>query len=197
MTTAQTLRNVADGLESPFRFEWATGVDLDGRALGNAEWLPIMALLYFVTLTALKLLAGAEWLKSPLKWVALANNVLMTAYSAWTTTIVTCIVLANWADDQWDYMHPLCDQDRLLMKGLDLQMYIFFLSKFWEWIDTWILVLKGKPVWPPANVQFVLHIFHHTTTASVAWVAWRQEFTVAWLGAYTTTSEPLVDAFWN
>ena len=31
---------------------------------------------------------------------------------------------------------------------MDFQMYIFFLSKFWEWIDTWVLVLKGKGVWP-------------------------------------------------
>jgi hypothetical protein len=40
--------------------------------------------------------------------------------------------------------------------------------------------LPGR--WPPANTQFFLHIFHHTTTATVGWFAWRQELTVAWLG---------------
>ena len=184
MPTAEALRDIAATLEQPFRSEWAIGMDLDGRALGNAAWLPVMAVLYFATLTGLKLFAGAEWLRTPLKWVALGNNVLMTVYSAWTTAVVACFFVANWSDDQWDHTHPLCDPERRLLKDLDFQMYIFYLSKFWEWIDTWILVLKDKPVWPPTNVQFVLHIFHHTTTATVAWLAWRQEFSVAWLGAY-------------
>ena len=41
---------------------------------------------------------------------------------------------------------PFCDRDRRLLKSLDFQMYVFFLSKFWEWFDTYVLVLKGKEV---------------------------------------------------
>ena len=146
MPVAETLRTVASALEEPFRFAWATNADLDGRAFGQAGWLPTMAVVYFASLTVLKLFASAKGLEAPLKWIALGNNLLMTVYSAWTMTIVACVFVANWSSNGWDLTQPLCDPEHRLLEGLDFQMYIFYLSKFWEWIDTWILVLKGKPV---------------------------------------------------
>jgi len=175
-------------LEAPFKYEWAIRQNLDERPLGVGSWLPIMALAYFGSLSALKLFAGTKSLQAPLKVVAFVNNVLMCLYSAWCMVATGSGLLANWTSTGHSLVAPFCDKDRLMLAGLDFQMYIFFLSKFWEWFDTFVLVLKDKPVWPPANSQFLLHIFHHTTTATVGWLAWRQELSVAWIG-------PLSNAF--
>jgi hypothetical protein len=49
-------------------------------------------------------------------------------------------------------------------------------------------LLKGKPMWLPESSQNFLHVFHHATTGAVAWFAWRQELSIAWIG-------PLTNAF--
>merc|ERR1711907_194634 len=100
---------------------------------------------------------------------------------------VAAILLHNFAAMGYDPKAPFCDSSRGLLKGMDFWFYTFYISKFWEWIDTWLLILKGKEVWPPKNSQYFLHVFHHTTTASIAWLAWRQEFTIAWIGPLTNS----------
>ena len=159
----------------------------DDWPLGDAMWLPIMAVAYFVSLTALRPLAGAAWLQRPLRWVALANNALTCAYSTWAFVSVATILWRNWRRQGFAITPLVCDPHRRMLADLDLQLYIFYLSKYWEWIDTWILVLRGKPVWPPGSSQYRLHVFHHATTATVGWLAWRQELTVAWVGMLTNT----------
>lgn len=195
--SSSALMDLVSTLEAPFLSSWATLKDHDARPFGGVMWLPKMAVAYFVSLTALKLFAGVGAkgengepggaLEKPLKYFALVNNVLMCAYSAWAFVAVAALVVSNWAPAAGP-SQLFCDPERGMLKGMDFQMYIFFLSKFWEWIDTWVLVLKGKGVWPPENEQYFLHIFHHTTTATVGWLAWRQELTVAWIG-------PLTNAF--
>lgn len=65
---------------------------------------------------------------------------------------------------------------------MDFWFYTFYLSKFVEYIDSLILVLRAKPLWPPGNSQYFLHVFHHSVTASIVWYAWRTKFSGAWIG---------------
>jgi hypothetical protein len=188
MPSGEELRAMVASLEAPVRdaFPWAYDYEHDSRPFGPGFWLPVMAALYFLSLTVLKqFAAGAGWLQKPLKYFLLINNVLMALYSAWVTVAVAATVRANLSEGERTAAQLFCDPERKLLSGLDMQMYIFYLSKYWEWWDTYALVLKGKGVWPPANPQFFLHIFHHTTTATVGWLAWRQELSVAWLGPLT------------
>tara|TARA_R110002050_G_scaffold121138_1_gene239427 strand:+ start:51 stop:881 length:831 start_codon:yes stop_codon:yes gene_type:complete len=47
---------------------------------------------------------------------------------------------------------------------LQVTMYLFYLSKFIEFTDTFLLILGGKPIiW--------LHLFHHSTTMSLCYAA--------------------------
>jgi len=177
---------MANFIEKPFFYQWGTG-PLDERPLGSGEWLPYMAIAYFVSLTALKPLAGASWLQKPLKYFAVVNNAFMCLYSTWAFVVIATVLARNWSNSGYAITPFFCDTQREMLKSMDYQMYIFYVSKYWEWIDTYILVLKGKPVWPPANSQFFLHIFHHATTATVGWLAWRQELTVAWVGPLTNS----------
>lgn len=173
-------------IEKPFFYEFSG--PLDERPLGSGTIVPIMAILYLVSLTALKPLAGAKWLQTPLKYLAIVNNAFMCVYSTWAFIAVAQILARNWSNVGFGIKPLLCDTGREMLKSLDYQMYIFYVSKYWEWIDTYVLLLKNKPVWPPSNSQYFLHVFHHATTGAVAWLAWRQELTVAWVG-------PLTNAF--
>jgi hypothetical protein len=187
MPSAEGLRSMVRMLEAPVTSALPWTQDLpDSRPFGPGWWLPTMALLYLLSLTVLKLLfAGVPWVQAPLKYFMLLNNTLMAVYSGWTTLAVGATVWANAATDLDSSWQIFCDPGRALMKDLDLQMYIFYISKFWEWLDTYALVLKGKDVWPPSSNQFFLHIFHHSTTGAIAWLAWQQELSVAWIGPLT------------
>lgn len=126
MALAETLRSLAELLEAPFRYDWATSDDLDARPFGSGEiYLPAMAVLYFVSLTVLKLFAGATWLETPLKAFVFVNNVLMCVYSCWAMIIVGAVFIANWSDSGFDLLAPVCQKDHTLLNGLDFQFYIF------------------------------------------------------------------------
>lgn len=58
-----------------------------------------------------------------------------------------------------------CDPDDTLWKdsGFGSWTFIFYISKYYEFMDTWILVLKGKP---PSFLQ----IYHHTGIAFCMWI---------------------------
>ena len=89
-----------------------------------------------------------------------------------------------------------------IIRDLDYWVWLFFLSKFYEWFDTLILLFRGKQVSnddyttfcliisqlvPPENSILMLHIWHHTVTASVAWCGWLLPFGVNWAGPITNT----------
>lgn len=59
-----------------------------------------------------------------------------------------------------------CDPNGTLWEqssGFGTWVLIFYVSKYWEFVDTWILVLKGKK---PSFLQ----IYHHTGIAFCMWV---------------------------
>eukprot|EP01062_Namystynia_karyoxenos_P059842 TRINITY_DN51265_c0_g1_i1.p1 TRINITY_DN51265_c0_g1~~TRINITY_DN51265_c0_g1_i1.p1 ORF type:complete len:307 (+),score=97.22 TRINITY_DN51265_c0_g1_i1:86-922(+) len=161
---------------------------MDERPLGQGSQMLMMSALYLTSLTAVKIAAARVPMGKLANTLSLVNNVVMCLYSAYTFVGCTLTLLANWQEMGYDTWAPFCDPERRMLRGMDFWFYHFYLSKFWEWIDTWILIMKGKKVWPPSNPQFFLHVFHHTTTASIAWLAWRQHFSIAWMG-------PLTNAF--
>jgi len=69
----------------------------------------------------------------------------------------------------------LCDENRVQLKtNMYFWFYIFFLSKFYEFIDTYILLLRKKPI-------TFLHCFHHFITAFVCWMGLTGEFSIQWI----------------
>eukprot|EP01115_Flamella_aegyptia_P001605 TRINITY_DN12662_c0_g1_i1.p1 TRINITY_DN12662_c0_g1~~TRINITY_DN12662_c0_g1_i1.p1 ORF type:complete len:298 (+),score=70.87 TRINITY_DN12662_c0_g1_i1:98-991(+) len=75
----------------------------------------------------------------------------------------------------------LCEQEKEPMHGvLWYWSYIFYMSKWYEFIDTWLLILKGKPV-------IFLHAWHHLTMPFVCWAGLEGKWAMA---LWTST-------FWN
>ena len=63
------------------------------------------------------------------------------------------------------FMAVYCDTDGALWhNGLGAWSFIFYISKYYEFVDTWVLVLKGKPA-------SFLQVYHHTGIAFIMWCA--------------------------
>ena len=78
------------------------------------------------------------------------------AYNSWP------IVIQHWLHR--GFMATYCDMDGTLWgeAGLGAWCTIFYISKYYEFLDTWILVLKGK------EASF-LQVYHHTGIVLAMW----------------------------
>jgi GNS1/SUR4 family len=68
--------------------------------------------------------------------------------------------------DEAGWMAVYCDRDGSLWRrgGLGAWSLVFYISKYYEFVDTWILLLKGK------DASF-LQVYHHTGIAFIMWCA--------------------------
>lgn len=75
-----------------------------------------------------------------------------------------CIVLQHLSE--FGFFSIYCDKDKRFWAdtGFGSWCTIFYLSKYYEFVDTWILVLKGKPA-------SFLQVYHHTGIAFIMWAA--------------------------
>jgi hypothetical protein len=78
----------------------------------------------------------------------------------------------------------VCDDEMILRPGMGPWFYLFFLSKYIEYLDTVFLILNRKYEW---RVGWYLQLYHHAITASVAWVAWHLPVPSFWVGLVTNT----------
>ena len=86
----------------------------------------------------------------------------------------------NWNDEKWDSSLLFCDKTQALSSRMDMWFYIFYMSKYFEFIDTLFLILKKKEV-------IFLHWYHHMVTPAIVWFAWYYDVTSAWYGPLTNT----------
>jgi hypothetical protein len=106
---------------------------------------------------------------------AMVSNFLLSVGSLWMFAGFMGALLRNWDAANWDLNLLICDPELKLQEGMDLFNYAFYLSKFWEYIDTVFLILGKKDV-------IFLHWFHHLITPSIVWGAWIFPGAAAWLG---------------
>lgn len=102
--------------------------------------------------------AKASWFISS---IAIHNFVLavFSAVVAWNTWPLVYLHL-----QEYGLFNTYCDPEGTLWAGgLGAWNTIFYISKYYEFIDTWILVLKGKQ---PSFLQ----VYHHTGIAFCMWV---------------------------
>uniref|UniRef100_A0A7S2V7P8 Elongation of fatty acids protein n=1 Tax=Entomoneis paludosa TaxID=265537 RepID=A0A7S2V7P8_9STRA len=88
--------------------------------------------------------------------LALALFSAIVAYNSWP------IVAGHWMDR--GFMDTYCDNNGVLWQesGFGAWVVIFYLSKYYEFVDSWVLVLKGKK---PSFLQ----VYHHTGICFCMW----------------------------
>ena len=169
------------------KHEWFVNPVLDERPLGSWQHMLYMSLLYLVIIAPLSfLMKGRKGYLST--FVAFVHNALMSAYSLYEFIGCYLVLSRNWARHGNSPRALVCDPDAGMLDGMDFWIYTFYLSKFYEWIDTiFLIVMRGKPQVPTDDWQKVLHVFHHTVTPSIVWVAWRYRLSIAWSGPLTNS----------
>lgn len=96
------------------------------------------------------------------KFCMAVHNFLLVVFSG-----VTCIrswtIVLNQINSV-GYLATYCDKDNAMWNGANFGAWatIFYLSKYWEFADTVILILKGK-------VPSLLQVYHHAGIALAMW----------------------------
>jgi len=70
-----------------------------------------------------------------------------------------------------------CFTDRELNKKLMFWAYIFYLSKYYELLDTVFLVLRKRPL-------SFLHVYHHAIVMPMCWFAINQGIIMGWITCF-------------
>jgi fatty acid elongase 3 len=149
--------------------------------------LPVFAAsLYLGSLLTLRALSPPRFARSP--WfVALAaahNAALCLASLAMLAGVLRAIAVEVTATGS--LASTLCNpRGSEMSASLTHWLYLFYLSKFWELVDTVILVLRGRPL-------TLLHVWHHTSVMfeMYSWL----ESNMA-LGVYGMVCNTLVHTF--
>eukprot|EP00568_Trieres_chinensis_P008472 CAMPEP_0183295488 /NCGR_PEP_ID=MMETSP0160_2-20130417/3425_1 /TAXON_ID=2839 ORGANISM="Odontella Sinensis, Strain Grunow 1884" /NCGR_SAMPLE_ID=MMETSP0160_2 /ASSEMBLY_ACC=CAM_ASM_000250 /LENGTH=229 /DNA_ID=CAMNT_0025456977 /DNA_START=92 /DNA_END=778 /DNA_ORIENTATION=+ len=111
------------------------------------------------------------WFGSDLKTAQFAHNVVLVASSAAMLGGVAVESARRISSEGAGAWPPflLCegvDGGKAASGSLYYWSYVYYLSKYYELLDTALQLARGKP--PP---HFVLHVYHHATVLIMAW-AW-------------------------
>eukprot|EP00039_Didymoeca_costata_P010186 m.136400 g.136400 ORF g.136400 m.136400 type:complete len:262 (+) comp14732_c0_seq2:76-861(+) len=85
----------------------------------------------------------------------------------------------NWKGTDFNVTLFYCDEAEVLKEGMENWHYVFFLTKFLEFLDTAFLILNRKYSY---SLGWYLQVYHHSTTAAIAWVAWWRNVPAWWYG---------------
>ncbi|ORY73626.1 ELO family [Leucosporidium creatinivorum] len=148
-----------------------------------SPWTPLaFSIIYFIT---------SHWLnnrqdgKNRIKgkgWdmAVLAHNIFLAAYSCWTFVSTAPILFGafyrGFVADGWaGLLHAFCDSSFTLWStDFARQSYLFYLSKFYEVVDTAIILAKGKKVQS-------LQSYHHAGAMLTMFAGVRTSATPIWL----------------
>lgn len=105
------------------------------------------------------------------KRVTLVHNLLLCAYSLYTCINVWSLTLEHLR--LYGYENTVCSS-RLWRSGMNFWGFLFYLSKYWELVDTFLLIWKGRQ---PSFLQ----VYHHAVTLVCAYMLQASHSTVMFL----------------
>jgi len=129
--------------------------------------VPFVAVVVYLLLSdlifkAVKNIFGIEPKSPILKAITICHSSILAIYSGWTFLGASQIIIPQLTQNG---LYPtLCDSKGVIWEKAGLGFWIthFYLSKFYEFIDTWIILLKGgKPIF--------LQTFHHAGIVVFMW----------------------------
>jgi len=105
----------------------------------------------------------------------------LDAFAYWHNMFLSALsvaMLCGIAYETYQHAHGVsslfCDEEHVMNRGRVMWWYyIFYLSKFYELLDTFIIVLKKNPV-------IFLHWYHHFITLILVQVSLRASLVVLW-----------------
>lgn len=153
-------------------FEWRTWRLSDWRVCVG------LSLAYLLGVLFLKFVAFKNC-KLELKWFSWIHNIILTLSSAvmMIGVIWGCVEMTRKYGVVSLHCLQSSDSAEIYMRGpLFFWVYVYYLSKYYEFLDTLILILKGKPL-------SFLHVFHHSSVPLVALLFFYAEWPGSWFGS--------------
>lgn len=99
--------------------------------------------------------AAAFTTTATFRWICVLHNSILAAYSAWTFVNSVPIMHKRFSNGDIPIVKRICCANRQIFDdGMDRLVYLFYLSKFYEVIDTAIILAKGKK-------SPLLQTYHH------------------------------------
>eukprot|EP00605_Chrysophyceae_sp_TOSAG23-4_P002300 GSChrysophyteH1.ASY1.ANO1.2546.1 assembled CDS len=107
-----------------------------------------------------------------MKWLTIVHSLALTVYSGWTFInayrIVSGVAVEYMASGLTFYeafIKMSCDNDGYVWVNKDFGFWVshFYISKYWEFLDTWIILLKGKK-------PMLLQTYHHAGVVLIMWM---------------------------
>lgn len=129
--------------------------------------VPFVAVFLYLTLSkavfdTIRKVFGLQPKGPVIQSLTIVHSLLLAVYSVWTfynsMRIVVPYVL------QHGFYTAVCDANGEVWHGLGLGYWIthFYLSKFYEFIDTWVILLKGRE-------PMFLQTYHHAGVVLIMW----------------------------
>lgn len=127
--------------------------------------VPFLAVVFYLlskpALSAVCARLGTTGRSPAFRAAALAHNALLASYSLWTAWHVVPLAVARVREHGVDdlYCGTGMWDDVGATKGLGFWAYLFYISKMYEVVDTYVLVVKRRE---PSYLQVYHHVRPHT-----------------------------------
>ena len=119
--------------------------------------------------------------------VQAAHNLFLAAASA-AMAVGTALEVARRVADEASPRWLFCESPTTTPTGaLWFFSYVYYLSKYYELVDTVLQLLKGRP--PP---HFFLHVYHHVVVLFMAWGWLEYVQSLQFIGMFFNTSVHVV-----
>lgn len=136
---------------------------------------PIVAVIFYVLSTY-----STEWIlrkinfqPMKLKWLSFFHNLFLSAFSFFIFFAIVWDLLLLYL--KYDFTTMFCDSEAKGAQGRIVYFYyVFYLSKIYEFVDTFLLIFKRKPV-------IFLHRYHHFITLIMAYINLAAETSPQWV----------------
>ncbi|KNC54450.1 GNS1/SUR4 family protein [Thecamonas trahens ATCC 50062] len=162
----------------PSTFEWIPGTTL-------LSTRPVMfgtLIVYLLVIFGLQEVMATKTTPSWVKPAIVVHNLILFLYSATSVITVLYLAISYSLEDEYGFVSVFCDQYRKYTSGpMYFLIYTFYLSKYYELLDTVFLALKKRPI-------IFLHVFHHVLTLYTSFSGMDSETTYQWTAVLTNTT---------
>ena len=106
-------------------------------------------------------------------YVVIAHNVFLCLFSALVFGNMVPLLVRNFTGRPFE--EALCDRDMSWFhSGVSLWVWIFYISKYYEFMDTIVLIAKGKQ-------SSFLQTFHHAGSIITMWLQLSAQMSYGWI----------------
>lgn len=140
-----------------------TTFDWHSAYLSDVKWPILASICYLGTVVFLRANIRDNRFAKIIQPIQIGHNFILSIGSAVLAVYTAILVVKRWSQDGSTFL--LCENTENITHELYLASYIYYLSKYYELLDTVLQLLKGRD---PPNLFF--GVYHHTLVLFMSWL---------------------------